>query len=212
MQDLIWQNSEGFTNYEFAANYMEQYVQEIIEAKAQEKIWLVEHDHIYTMGVSAKESDIISKTEVPFVPSKRGGKITYHGPGMRIIYVMLDLKRTKSGCDIRQFIKMLENWIISVLAHYDIKAFIREDRVGIWVNHQGIEKKIAAIGIRLKKWVSFHGVAVNINPDLSKFANIIPCGISSDEYGVTSLADMGVRADFQEFDSILKKEFFRQFY
>jgi lipoyl(octanoyl) transferase len=211
-EDLIWQDSKGFTDYDYAADYMEKYVKDIVEDKCKEKIWLVEHDHIYTMGVSAKESDIIDKSDVPFVATKRGGKITYHGPGMRIIYVMLNLKTAKSGCDIRKFINLLESWMIAVLAHYGIKAFIREDRVGIWVNHNGLESKIGAIGIRLKKWVSYHGIAINIDPDLSKYANIVPCGISSDQYGVTSLKDLGVETSFNEFDKILKQEFFKQFY
>ncbi|MBT4922232.1 MAG: lipoyl(octanoyl) transferase LipB [Rickettsiales bacterium] len=210
-KEIIWSQNDALLDYDLAVDSMENHVNQMILGKEKEKIWLVEHDHIYTLGVSGKETDIINKTDIPIKQSKRGGKITYHGPGMRIIYVMLDLNKGKDGRDIRKFIQSLEHWVIDSLKHYGIDSFIRDDRVGIWVMHQGVEKKIAAIGVRVRKWVTYHGIAINIAPDLAKFSNIIPCGIDSKKYGVTSLKAMGVNTDFKEFDAILKKEFFRKF-
>ncbi|MBT4990020.1 MAG: lipoyl(octanoyl) transferase LipB [Rickettsiales bacterium] len=210
-KDLVWSINDGIIDYDLAIESMESHVSGMVQGKEKEKIWLIEHDHIYTLGVSAKESDIIKADDIAVRKSKRGGKITYHGPGMRVVYVMLDLNKSKDGKDIRKFIQSLEYWVIATLRHYDIEAFIREDRVGIWVMHEGMEKKIAAIGVRLRKWITYHGIAINIAPDLTKFANIIPCGIDSTKYGVTSLKAMGINTDFKEFDAILKQEFFKNF-
>ncbi|MBL6785738.1 MAG: lipoyl(octanoyl) transferase LipB [Rickettsiales bacterium] len=211
IKKVSWQTSKGFIDYQYAVDEMESYINQIILENAQEKIWLLEHDHIYTMGVSAKESDILDIKDYKISRSNRGGKITYHGPGMRIIYTMLNLNYFKGGKDIRKFITALENWIINSLNHLSIDAFVREDRVGIWVMHNNQEKKIGAIGIRLRKWVSYHGIAININPDLKMFQNIVPCGIHSKNYGVTSLREMGIDISFSDFDKILKTEFSKQF-
>ena len=208
---IEWLISDNPVDYDLALKSMESHVMNMLDYKATNKIWLLEHEDIYTIGVSGKEHDLINPTNIQIRQTNRGGKITYHGPGMRIIYVMLNLKYTAGGCDIRKFIKNLEYWVINSLKQINIEAFIREDRVGIWVKNGNKEEKIAAIGIRMRKWISFHGIAVNINPDLTKFNNIIPCGINDKKYGVTSINKLGKSITKEKFDVILKEEFYKIF-
>ncbi len=185
---------------------MENRALKIIEGSAAPLIWLTEHNAVYTAGISAKDEDMLQKTDIPIYKTNRGGKYTYHGHGMKIIYVMLDLKKffAPRAPDIAQFVEFLENWVIDFLQEFGIKGEIKKGRVGIWVTHEGKEKKIAAIGIKVKKWVSYHGIAININPDLTAFDNIVPCGIK--EFGVTSLKEMGINTK-QNFNEILKQSF-----
>jgi lipoyl(octanoyl) transferase len=179
--------SKNLVKYEDALKFMEERSQEIILGKKKEMIWVLEHEPVYTAGISAKESDMLIKNNVPIFKVNRGGKYTYHCPGMKIIYVMLNLKRffEPNRPDVSKFVEFLENWVIEILSFYGIKGEIKKGRVGIWVENNNIEEKVAAIGIKLKKWVSYHGIAINVNPDLSGFKNIVPCGIS--EFGVTSM-------------------------
>ena len=200
---IEWKISKEPVDYQYAITQMEERVKQIREGSAKELIWLLEHNPIYTAGSSAKDSDLINNNGLPVYKTGRGGQYTYHGNGQRIVYVMLDLK--KRGGDIRVFVKQLENWIINTLAEFGIKGEIREGRVGVWVQNGNSEEKIAAIGIRVKNWVSYHGISININPDLRHYNGIIPCGIK--EYGITSLAKLGVNVTMEEFDKKLVKIF-----
>ncbi len=212
-QDVEWLESASPVDFEPALNFMQDRVEKIINNQAQQLIWILEHPELYTAGISAKDSDLLTKTKIPIFKTNRGGKYTYHGPKMKIIYLMLDLKKLfhPNPPDIAKFVQFLENWIIATLAELNIKGEIKKDRVGIWVNHRGQEKKIAAIGIKIRKWVSYHGIAINIDPNLSKFDNIIPCGIK--EYGVTSLRDvLGARFNkkiSEDFSVLLKNSFLK---
>ncbi len=204
MKDAIeWRVSPGLTPYPEAVSQMEQRVEDIITGKASELVWLVEHPPVYTAGTSADEADLLSN-DFPLYHTGRGGQITYHGPGQRVAYVMLNLKK-RGAMDVRAYVKNLESWLVATLGEYNIKGEIREGRVGVWVENGSSEDKIAALGIRIRKWVTFHGVALNINPDLSHYAGIIPCGISG--YGITSLHALGVKANMEEVDIILEKKF-----
>ena len=200
---IEWKISKEPVDYQYTITQMEERVKQIREGSAKELIWLLEHNPIYTAGSSAKDSDLINNNGLPVYKTGRGGQYTYHGNGQRIVYVMLDLK--KRGGDIRVFVKQLENWIINTLAEFGIKGEIREGRVGVWVQNGNSEEKIAAIGIRVKNWVSYHGISININPDLRHYNGIIPCGIK--EYGITSLAKLGVNVTMEEFDKKLVKIF-----
>jgi lipoyl(octanoyl) transferase len=204
MKDAIeWKVSPGLTPYPEAVSQMEHMVEDIITGKACELVWLVEHPPVYTAGTSADEADLLSN-DFPLYHTGRGGQITYHGPGQRVAYVMLNLKK-RGAMDVRAYVKNLENWLVATLGEYNIKGDIREGRVGVWVENGSSEDKIAALGIRIRKWVTFHGVALNINPDLSHYAGIVPCGISG--YGITSLHALGVKANMEEVDIILEKKF-----
>ncbi|MBL4740644.1 MAG: lipoyl(octanoyl) transferase LipB [Sneathiella sp.] len=207
MHKIEWKISETLVPYEEALASMESRVAAIAEGSANELIWLLEHPPLYTAGTSADEADLVSPDKFPVYKAGRGGQYTYHGPGQRIAYVMLDLK--KRGSDIRAFVQDLENWVIDVLAQYQIKGEKREGRVGVWVASGGSEDKIAAIGVRVRKWVSFHGISINVEPDLSHYSGIVPCGIS--EYGVTSLVDQGIPVTLPEFDAELRASFERIF-
>lgn len=210
-EKIEWKITPGLTDYTKAVEFMEERVRLIQENKAPQLIWLVEHPPLYTAGVSARDADLLSN-KFPVYKTNRGGKHTYHGPGMRIIYVMLDLKKVfaPQNPDVAEFVKMLENWVINVLARLGIKGEIRKDRVGIWVmDENGNENKIAALGIKIKKWVSYHGIAINIAPDLMHFQGIVPCGIS--EFGVTSLAKLNNSISSNEFDQLLEEEFYKVF-
>jgi lipoyl(octanoyl) transferase len=180
----------------------------IADGAARELIWLIEHPPLYTAGTSARPDDLIS-ARFPVHVAGRGGQFTYHGPGQRVAYVMLDLKRR--GPDIRRFVATLEEWVIRTLAVFEVTGERRDDRIGVWVRRpdKGAEHedKIAAIGIRVKRWVSLHGIALNIDCDLSHFAGIVPCGIADARYGVTSLVDLGVPASMTEVDVALRREF-----
>lgn len=188
--EIEWKTSKSPVHFEEALNFMQQRVDEIIAGKAKPMIWILEHHPVYTAGISAKEEDLLARNNIPVFKTNRGGKYTYHCPGMKIIYVMLDLKKffVPEKPDVARFVEFLENWVISILQEFGIKGEIKKGRVGIWVEENGSEKKIAALGIKIKKWVSYHGIAINVNPDLSGFDNIIPCGIK--EFGVTSIAEI----------------------
>ncbi len=197
--------------YEEAVAAMEARVAAIAERRARELVWLLEHPPLYTAGTSARDQDLVEPARFPVFRSGRGGQFTYHGPGQRVAYLMLDLQRRKP--DLRAFVAALEAWLIAALAEFNIRGERRDDRVGIWVRRAekgpGIEDKIAAIGIRVRRWVSFHGISLNIEPDLSHFAGIVPCGVR--DQGVTSLADLGIPATMPEVDAVLRRAFERVF-
>ena len=207
-----WITSSGFTDYEDAVAFMEERAAGIAAGTADECIWLVEHPPLYTAGTSAKSEDLTDPDRFPVHTSKRGGQYTYHGPGQRVIYVMLDV--AKRGRDVRCFVRQLERWVILALDEFNVTGHVRNGRVGVWVerddkplmaNGEKTEDKIAAVGIRLRKWVSFHGISINVEPDLSHFYGIVPCGIT--EYGVTSLVDLGLPVTMDDVDVALKKTF-----
>ncbi len=202
-----WKISKSLIAYPDAIEVMEKRVEQIITGTEQEMVWLLEHPPLYTAGTSAKDSDLLSH-DFPLYHTGRGGQITYHGPGQRVAYVMLNLKK-RNAMDTRAFVKNLENWLISTIAEFGVTGEIREGRVGVWVNTPTVEAKIAALGIRLRKWVTFHGIALNVHPNLSHYAGIVPCGIKG--FGVTSLHNLGVTTTMEEVDIILKKEFFNIF-
>lgn len=202
-----WRVEPGLTDYEVAVAFMEARATAIAEGRASELVWLVEHPPLYTAGTSAHDEDLVDAGRFPVYRSGRGGQYTYHGPGQRVAYVMLDLERR--GKDIRAFVAALERWIIGALASFNIRGETREDRVGVWVRRpdkgDGVEDKIAAIGIRVRRWVSFHGISLNVEPDLSHFSGIVPCGIRA--HGVTSLVDLGLPVAMEDADAALKASF-----
>ncbi|MEZ5956420.1 MAG: lipoyl(octanoyl) transferase LipB [Hyphomonadaceae bacterium] len=208
-----WAVSPGLVNYETAVAAMEARAAAIAASEATEMVWLLEHPPLYTAGVSAKDADLLAPDRFPVFRTGRGGQFTYHGPGQRVAYVMLDL-RTR-GRDVTKFVKDLETWIIGALADFNVKGEIRDGRVGVWVERKGPgwarEDKIAAIGVRLRKWVSFHGIAFNVEPDLEHFSGITPCGISAPEFGVTSLVDLGLPVTMSDADAALRASFERVF-
>lgn len=207
-----WKITPGLTQYEDAVAFMEARADAIRAGEADECIWLVEHPPLYTAGTSAKIEDLTDPDRFPVHTSKRGGQYTYHGPGQRVVYVMLDV--AKRGKDVRGFVEQMEHWVISTLAQFNVAGEIRCGRVGVWVERedkpltvtgQKAEDKIAAIGIRLRKWVSFHGISINVEPDLEHFSGIVPCGIT--EFGVTSLVDLGLPVTMDDLDVALKSTF-----
>ncbi len=189
--------------YKDAVSFMENRVAAIREGVTDDLIWFLEHPPLYTAGTSAKASDL-REARFPVFETGRGGQYTYHGPGQLVAYVMLDLKKRGSEPDIKRYIHNLEQWIINSLAELGVSSERREGRVGIWVNHNGREEKIAAIGVRVRHWVTYHGISLNIDPDLSHFGGIVPCGIS--EHGVCSLRSLGVTVSTSEVEKILKKQ------
>ena len=197
-----WEVRPGLLPYPEAVAAMEERVAAIAEGRAPELVWLVEHPPIYTAGTSAKDGDLID-ARFPVFKTGRGGQFTYHGPGQRVGYVMLDLKRRKA--DVRAYVRDLEEWLIRTLAQFNVKGERRDGRVGIWVARGHREDKIAAIGVRVRRWVTFHGVSVNVEPDLGHFTGIVPCGIS--EHGVTSLADLGLPVTMADVDVAMKIAF-----
>lgn len=198
-----WRVDEGLTDYPQAVAFMERRAGAIADARAPEMVWLLEHPPIYTAGTSAKDADLLD-ARFPVFRTGRGGQFTYHGPGQRVAYVMLDLRR-RDG-DVRGFVRDLEEWLIRALAELGVKGERREGRVGIWVARGGgREDKIAAIGVRVRRWVTFHGISLNVAPDLSHFAGIVPCGVRG--HGVTSLADLGVAASMADADRALERAF-----
>ena len=205
---LRWTVSDGLTPYPEAVATMEAIAAGIAEGTAPETVWLVEHPPLYTSGTSARPGDLLD-ARFPVFETGRGGQFTYHGPGQRGAYVMLDLNRR--GRDVRAFVQNLEAWVIAALAEFNVKGETREGRVGVWVKRpekgDGHEDKIAAIGIRLRKWVSFHGISLNVEPDLSHFSGIVPCGIAEQKFGVTSLVDLGLPVTMDDADAALKKSF-----
>ncbi|MBX3508317.1 MAG: lipoyl(octanoyl) transferase LipB [Parvibaculum sp.] len=206
-----WRISDAPVPYEAAVREMEERVAAIAEGRAPELVWLLEHPPLYTAGTSAAERDLVDPGRFPVFQTGRGGQYTYHGPGQRVAYVMLDLKRRTP--DVRAFVGDLERWLIATLAEFNVTGELREGRVGVWVKRpeKGLtaEDKIAAIGVRIRKWVTFHGVSLNVDPDLDHFSGIVPCGIS--QHGVTSLADLGITATMADVDIALKRNFARIF-
>lgn len=203
MRAREWRVEDGLTPYPDAVRAMEERVEAIAKGEAPDLVWLVEHPPIYTAGTSAQDEDLLD-ARFPVFKTGRGGQFTYHGPGQRVGYVMLDLKRRKP--DVRGFVHDLEEWLIRTLAAFDVKGERREGRVGIWVARGGgREDKIAAIGVRVRKWVTYHGVSFNVAPDLTHFGGIVPCGIS--EHGVTSLHDLGIAASMADTDAAMKAAF-----
>ena len=206
-----WAVSSAYVDYLFAVEAMEARAAAIAAGEAPELVWLLEHPPLYTAGVSSKDGDLLEADRFPVHRSGRGGQFTYHGPGQRVAYVMLDLNRR--GKDVRAFVRGLEQWIIGALDAFGVEADTREGRVGVWVERKGPgwrrEDKIAAIGVKVRKWVSFHGISLNVEPDLGHFTGIVPCGIN--EHGVTSLVDLGVAATMDEADEALRASFRRVF-
>jgi len=211
-----WVVAEGLTGYEAAVSEMEARVADIADGLAPERVWLVEHPPLYTAGTSARDQDLILPGRFPVHRSGRGGQFTYHGPGQRVAYVMLDLKRRDP--DLRRFVAALEAWLIGGLDAMNVRGERREDRVGVWVRRPdkptlpdgaSAEDKIAAIGIRVRRWISFHGISLNVEPDLADFDGIVPCGVS--DHGVTSLVDLGLPVTMADVDVVLRTEFERIF-
>ena len=203
-----WRISDAPVDYLDAVAAMEARAADIADGKAGELVWLLEHPPLYTSGTSGKEGDLLDP-RFPLFATGRGGQVTYHGPGQRVAYVMLDLKRRRP--DVRAYVAALEEWIIRTLAAFNVRGERREDRVGVWVARPdkgaGFEDKIAAIGVRLKRWVSFHGIAINVEPDLSHFSAIVPCGVVDPRFGVTSLVDLGHPMTMTDADIALRQAF-----
>ena len=197
-----WKVRDGLLLYPEAVAFMEARAEAIAAGRAGELVWLVEHPPIYTAGTSAKDEDLID-ARFPVFKTGRGGQFTYHGPGQRVGYVMLDLKRRKP--DVRKYVHDLEKWLICTLAKFNVKGERREGRVGIWVQRGSREDKIAALGVRVRRWVTYHGVSFNVDPNLADFTGIVPCGIS--QHGVTSLHDLGIPATMADVDVALKTAF-----
>jgi lipoyl(octanoyl) transferase len=198
-----WRASPAPVPYEDAVGEMEARVAAIREGKTRELIWCLEHPPLYTAGTSADAAELLDVKGLPVYKTGRGGRTTWHGPGQRVAYVMLDLK--PRGGDVRGFVRDLEAWVIATLAQFGVTGERRDGRVGIWVAHDGKEEKIAAIGVRVRRWVSYHGIAVNVAPDLSHYDGIIPCGIST--FGVTSLDALGIKTSMADVDAALRRTF-----
>jgi lipoyl(octanoyl) transferase len=203
-----WRMSDSPVAYAAAIAAMDARVAEIAAGRAPELVWLLEHPPLYTAGTSARRADVLD-ARFPVFDSGRGGQMTYHGPGQRVAYAMLDLKRR--GPDVRRYVATLEEWIIRTLAAFNVRGERREDRIGVWVRRPdkgaAFEDKIAAIGIRVRQWVTLHGIALNVEPDLSHFTGIVPCGVQEQRYGVTSLADLGIPVSMPEVDMAMRTAF-----
>jgi lipoyl(octanoyl) transferase len=206
-EPVEWVIADEPVGYEAAVAEMEARAALIADGKARERVWLVEHPALYTAGTSARDEDLLTPERFPVHRTGRGGQFTYHGPGQRVAYVMLDLKRREP--DLRRFVSALEAWLIGTLGAFNIRGERREERVGVWVRRpekgEGAEDKIAALGIRVRRWVSFHGISLNVEPELAHFDGIVPCGVS--DQGVTSLVDLGLPLTMPEVDSALRAEF-----
>ena len=212
MAPVEWRISDSLVPYERAVAAMEERARAIADAQASELVWLLEHPPLYTAGTSG-QSDEVTEPRFPVFATGRGGQTTYHGPGQRIAYVMLDLKRR--GPDVRRYVATLEEWIVRSLAAFTVRGERREDRIGVWVRRPdkgpGYEDKIAALGIRVQRWVTLHGIAINVEPELSHFGGIVPCGVKDMRYGVTSLADLGITAAMSDLDIALRQQFEKLF-
>ncbi len=209
---VTWLNSDAPVPYTAAEAEMEARVEAILRGAGDETVWLLEHPPLYTAGTSARPEDLRDPDRFPVYPTRRGGQYTYHGPGQRVAYTMLDV--AARGRDVRRFVWSLEDWVIRTLDRFNVKGERREGRVGVWVVRPELppgpdgslhEAKIAAIGVRLRRWVSFHGISINVEPDLSHFDGIVPCGIA--EHGVTSLVDLGLPVTMADVDTALKEAF-----
>ncbi|WP_262030703.1 lipoyl(octanoyl) transferase LipB [Microvirga sp. Mcv34] len=202
-----WAITDGLVPYEEAVAFMEARAEAIAAGEARELVWLVEHPPLYTAGTSAKPEDLVDPDRFPVHQTGRGGQYTYHGPGQRVAYVMLDLKRRAP--DLRRYVTALEAWLIASLDAFNIRGERREDRVGVWVRRpdkgEAAEDKIAAIGIRVRRWATFHGISLNVEPDLSHFTGIVPCGVT--QHGVTSLVDLGIPVTMPEVDAAMRRAF-----
>ena len=210
--EVEWLHSRVPVDYDLAMRFMQQRADAIAAGRAAEAVWLLEHPPIYTCGTSARDDELLDRLRFPVYRTGRGGRITYHGPGQRVGYVMLDLRRR--GADVRAFVCRLEGWLIAALAELGVAARRSEGKIGIWVDLPGAagerrEAKIGAIGVRVRRWVSFHGFALNVSPDLSHFAGIVPCGLAGS--GVTSLGALGVAAEMAEVDAALRATFQQAF-
>jgi lipoyl(octanoyl) transferase len=207
-----WRISEGLVGYPEAVAAMDARAAAIAAGEAGELVWLLEHPPLYTAGASAR-SDDLRDARLPLHQTGRGGQLTYHGPGQRVAYVMLDLRLRTT--DVRRFVATLEEWIIGTLAAFNVRGERREERVGVWVRRpdkgDGHEDKIAAIGIRIRRWISLHGIALNVDCDLAPFSGIVPCGVAEPRYGVTSLLDLGLPVAMADVDMALRREFAAQF-
>jgi len=202
--DLDWRISDSPVPYDAAISFMEARVAGIVDGSAPETVWLLEHPPLYTAGTSADPDELLDTSTIPVFQTGRGGRHTYHGPGQRVAYVMLDLRRR--GRDVRAYVRDLEAWVISALEQFNVRGERREGRVGIWVDRGGgREDKIAAIGVRVRHWVTFHGISINVEPDLAHYGGIVPCGI--EDQGVTSLVDLGIPITMPEVDSVLRQSF-----
>ena len=203
-----WRVDDAPVAYEAALAAMDRRVEAIISGSAPELVWLLEHPPLYTAGTSVRPEELID-ARFPVHQVGRGGQFTYHGPGQRVAYAMLDLNRRKP--DVRAYVAMLEEWIIRTLASFNVRGERRDERIGVWVRRpdkgEGCEDKIAAIGIRVRRWITLHGIAINVEPDLTHFAGIVPCGVSERRYGVTSLNDLGITATMADVDIALRREF-----
>ena len=210
--EVEWRISADPVPYPEAVTAMEARAADIADQKAAELVWLLEHPPLYTSGTSGKQGDLLDP-RFPLFTTGRGGQLTYHGPGQRVAYVMLDLKQRRP--DVRAYVASLEEWIIRTLSAFNVRGERREDRVGVWVKRPdkgaGHEDKIAAIGVRLRRWVSFHGIAINVEPDLSHFQAIVPCGVADVRYGVTSLVDLGLPVTIEDVDVALRQAFVEVF-
>ena len=206
--EVEWRISAAPVPYPEAVAEMESRAADIAEHQAAELVWLLEHPPLYTSGTSGKEGDLLDP-RFPLFTTGRGGQLTYHGPGQRVAYVMLDLKQRRP--DVRAYVAGLEEWIIRTLDAFNVRGERREDRVGVWVRRPdkgaGYEDKIAAIGVRLRRWVSFHGIAINVEPELAHFSAIVPCGVIDPRYGVTSLVDLGLPVTMEDVDVALRRAF-----
>ncbi len=209
---LEWTKSDALVAYPDAVEHMENRVAGIIDGSLSEEIWLLEHPPLYTAGTSANSNDLLDHERFPVFEARRGGEYTYHGPGQRVAYAMLDLNHR--GRDVRKYVNQLEEWVITTLDKFNVKGERREGRVGVWVVRPDrprrfdgslAEDKIAAIGVRIRRWVTFHGISINVEPDLSHFEGIVPCGIK--EFGVTSLVDLGIPVTLEDVDLALKESF-----
>jgi lipoyl(octanoyl) transferase len=205
-QGVEWRVDDGLVAYDTAIAGMERRVAAIAAGEAPELVWLLQHPPLYTAGTSARDEDLLAPGRFPVHRTGRGGELTYHGPGQRVAYVMLDLRRR--GADVRRYVCNLEDWIIRALATFNVTGERRDGRVGIWVDRGGgREDKIAAIGVRIRRWVTFHGIAINVEPELEHFSGIVPCGIAGANYGVTSLVDLGLPVTMTDLDVALKETF-----
>jgi lipoyl(octanoyl) transferase len=207
-EPVDWLISDGLVPYAEAVAFMNARVADIADGRARETVWLLEHPPLYTGGTSAHDEDL-RDSQFPVYRTGRGGQFTYHGPGQRVVYAMLDLRRR--GPDVRRYVATLEEWMIRTLAEFNVRGERRDDRIGVWVRRpekgDGFEDKIGAIGVRIKRWVTLHGLALNVEPDLTHFSGIVPCGVSDARYGVTSLVDLGHTVTMADVDDVLRREF-----